>query len=628
MPLPKCSLLLPQPIRLIALNLGIAIAYSVATKLSVDFASLPGKVTAVWLPSGITLALVAWMGGWALPGIALGSIVGLWRPLTTMNPPLSILGFLFLQSACVLANCLQPTAGIAIIKSLTGTLPAFDRVRSVAAFVLAAVVAPSLSATSGVGALCLLKALNWRQFGVSWLTWWLASVVAILVFTPPLLLRGKRSRFQPKTSSKTSWVEFVLLLGLGLVLSWVTFIQGYPVESSLLPVLMIAVFRLGSFSTSVLVSIVAGIAIVCTANGMGPYADEATTKSFLLLQSFVAVFSVTTLLLSAVLQERKVAEAALEQTLASLEQQVEARTAELNESQAILDGFFSTAPVGMGIVDQQLQYVKVNKLLAEINGTTVEAHLGQPVRRIIPNLAPDLESVHQQVLATGQPILNREESSFKSAQDTRRIWLTSYFPILDVSQVPAKVGVIVMEISDLKRLEAKLKQQARQDELTTLSNRLHFKEASELEWRRCIREQKPFSLILLDIDEFKRYNDTYGHLAGDWCLIQFAKLLRESVKRPGDLIARYGGEEFIVMLPDTTVEGASHIANHLRQHIHQQQIPHCNSSVSKFVTASLGVATCIPRSDLRVEDLIQAADEALYESKRQGRDRVTTQTIE
>jgi len=132
---------------------------------------------------------------------------------------------------------------------------------------------------------------------------------------------------------------------------------------------------------------------------------------------------------------------------------------------------------------------------------------------------------------------------------------------------------------------------------------------------------------LLDIDEFKRYNDTYGHLVGDACLIQFANLLLTVISRAGDLVARYGGEEFVVMLPDTDAAGAVHIANLLRQQIHQQQIPHATSSVCAYVTASIGVATCLPNPRLQVNDLIQTADEGLYESKRQGRDRITFKTM-
>jgi diguanylate cyclase (GGDEF)-like protein len=247
---------------------------------------------------------------------------------------------------------------------------------------------------------------------------------------------------------------------------------------------------------------------------------------------------------------------------------------------------------------------------------------------VTPDLAANLVHIHQYVLSTGQPILNREETKIVSGQpEDNQTWLMSYFPIFDVNRRPSKVGTIVTEISDRKRLEVQLKRQAREDQLTAIANRLHFKEASELEWRRCKRNQQSYSLILLDIDEFKSYNDTYGHVAGDACLVQVAKLLLKVVGRAGDLVARYGGEEFILLLPATDAIGAVHVAGVVRQCLQDQQIPHSGSSVCTYLTVSLGVATCIPHANLQVDDVIQAADEALYESKRQGRDRLTAVSI-
>ncbi len=609
---------LVQSAKFIAFSLAIAITYAIMAKLSVSFATLPGKVAAVWLPSGLATALIAGFGVRALLGIALGSLVGSLSDLLIMNQPLSLPSLIFLNLAFVVANCLEATANIFVLKWLTALRPTFNQLRPVVLFIISMFVGPLLSATIGITSLSLVGYSPWEGYGFAWLTWFLSTALSSLLFTPPLLLWRQQLRFK---LSRRHWIEIFLTLGAGLGLSWLTFFKGYPLEHIFLPMLILSAFRAGGFFTSLFVSFISIIAILATANGFGPYIGKSPNESFLILQSFMGICSITTLVLAAVVYERKSAELALEKTLASLEQQVESRTAELQESKAIVDGFFAAAPVGMGIVDQNLQYVQVNQLLADFNGASIEDHLNKNIQQIIPDLATNLSYIHQDILSFGKPILNREETKITSEQpEENQTWLMSYFPIFNVNNQPSKVGMIVTEISDLKRLEVQLKRQAREDQLTAISNRLHFKEASELEWRRCKRNQKPFSLILLDIDEFKKYNDTYGHVAGDACLVRVAQLLLRVVGRAGDLVARYGGEEFIILLPETDAIGAAHVAELVRKSLQECKIPHGGSSVCGYVTVSLGVATCVPNASLQVDDVIQAADEALYEAKRQGRD--------
>jgi len=178
------------------------------------------------------------------------------------------------------------------------------------------------------------------------------------------------------------------------------------------------------------------------------------------------------------------------------------------------------------------------------------------------------------------------------------------------------------DISQSKQMEQQLKRLANVDGLTQVANRRKFDECLETEWRRCMREQHPLSLILCDVDSFKLYNDTYGHQAGDDCLVKVAKGIRHSVKRPGDLVARYGGEEFAAILPNTHAAGAMEVAELIRAQVRGLQIPHAQSQVSRYVTVSLGVSTTIPTKKLSPELLVAAADKALYQAKSQGRDRV------
>jgi diguanylate cyclase (GGDEF)-like protein/PAS domain S-box-containing protein len=157
------------------------------------------------------------------------------------------------------------------------------------------------------------------------------------------------------------------------------------------------------------------------------------------------------------------------------------------------------------------------------------------------------------------------------------------------------------------------------DGLTQIANRRLFNLHLSQEWHRLAREEQPLSLILCDVDYFKRYNDRFGHQAGDLCLHQVAQALRQQVHRPTDLVARYGGEEFVVILPNTAVEGATKVAIAIQKAIHQLHFPHPDSDVSDRITLSIGIATTIPLALTTAESLIEKADQAMYIAKSRGR---------
>ncbi|MFB2938133.1 diguanylate cyclase domain-containing protein [Aerosakkonemataceae cyanobacterium BLCC-F154] len=196
-------------------------------------------------------------------------------------------------------------------------------------------------------------------------------------------------------------------------------------------------------------------------------------------------------------------------------------------------------------------------------------------------------------------------------------------------------ALLSQEIKERQRAEAKLQKVNQElhrlatlDGLTQVANRRCFDEYFNLEWRRLQREKAPLSLILCDVDYFKLYNDTYGHLAGDGCLKQVAQTIHATLKRPADLVARYGGEEFAIILPNTSVEGAIHVAELVQQNIKELQIVHSQSSVSEIVTLSMGVSCIIPQLNLAPNQLIDVTDEALYAAKAQGRNRLVTKILE
>jgi diguanylate cyclase (GGDEF)-like protein len=160
------------------------------------------------------------------------------------------------------------------------------------------------------------------------------------------------------------------------------------------------------------------------------------------------------------------------------------------------------------------------------------------------------------------------------------------------------------------------------DGLTGVANRRKFDEDVQTDWRQCLRETVPLSLVLIDIDYFKLYNDRYGHQAGDNCLKLVAKALAETLRRPYDKLARYGGEEFGCLLPKTELAGASAIAERMQARVSELRVEHLGSDVDQVVTISLGVASMVPTPSITPELLLKAADQQLYEAKRTGRARV------
>lgn len=169
-----------------------------------------------------------------------------------------------------------------------------------------------------------------------------------------------------------------------------------------------------------------------------------------------------------------------------------------------------------------------------------------------------------------------------------------------------------------------LKDLSLRDGLTSIPNRRRFDEFLDREWKSAIRHKGELSIILIDIDFFKLYNDTLGHTEGDECLKKIAFILQGRIERATDLIARYGGEEFICVLPQTSLDGAVVIGNKLRQAIADANIPHPDSQAASYVTISLGVATLIPNSGQFPTKLINIADENLYKAKESGRNRLVS----
>lgn len=203
---------------------------------------------------------------------------------------------------------------------------------------------------------------------------------------------------------------------------------------------------------------------------------------------------------------------------------------------------------------------------------------------------------------------------------------------MDLTMTPmhAADGLFVALLHDIthhKQSEDALQRAAMLDPLTKIANRRHFDAFLEKEWQRAIRNAQPLSLVVLDVDHFKLYNDTLGHAAGDLCLQKVAQALTTHALRPTDLAARYGGEEFVLLFGETPGEAAGRLAEAIRTTVEALQLPNPRSPTSPWITVSVGVATIVPTRLDQIEQLFVCADRAMYAAKGAGRNRVETAAV-
>lgn len=215
-------------------------------------------------------------------------------------------------------------------------------------------------------------------------------------------------------------------------------------------------------------------------------------------------------------------------------------------------------------------------------------------------------------------------------RDGRYVWIRDVVHVVRNQQgeVEALVG-FMFDISERKKNEQKLLELQRElerlsfkDGLTGVGNRRHFENVLEHEWQQAQASRQPLSVVMIDIDFFKQYNDRYGHVAGDDCLRRVGRLLDTATGRPRDFLARFGGEEFVLVLPDTDADTALRIAGRCREVIAAEAIPHESSPISRMLSVSMGVGTRVPDDDKPPLSFIAEVDRSLYLAKHRGRNRI------
>ena len=242
----------------------------------------------------------------------------------------------------------------------------------------------------------------------------------------------------------------------------------------------------------------------------------------------------------------------------------------------------------------------------------------------------DREYVVNFCVTQSQAGVDHEADYRALTKDNGYVWIRDVVHVVrnDRGEVEALIG-FMFDISERKKTEDQLLSLQKElevlsfkDGLTSIANRRRFDSCFELEWERARRERQPLSLLLFDVDFFKQYNDLYGHIQGDKCLIAIAQTLSLALDGPRDLVARYGGEEFVVLLPEANAEVARRVAERCQRLIQKQSIVHALSPHGHRVTVSIGAGSVVPGEREKPTDFINAVDQQLYAAKNNGRNRI------
>jgi diguanylate cyclase (GGDEF)-like protein/PAS domain S-box-containing protein len=294
----------------------------------------------------------------------------------------------------------------------------------------------------------------------------------------------------------------------------------------------------------------------------------------------------------------------------------------------IMSQVFNASNDGIWAVDRNFKVIRINKKLLDLLGKPPAEVIGSKCYDLIPDKCQGEGKCPMQKIMNGEQVVECEKTlTFTSGHAIP--FMVTFTPLSSLDQSTIGLVETYTDITEIKHAEKvlqaanrELERLATEDGLTRMANRRRFDDYLDLEWRRQARANNPISLIMCDVDFFKKYNDQYGHQAGDACLKSVADAIRKKVRRPGDLTARYGGEEFAIIMPETDIKGAWFVAEGIRQELIKKRIPHCQSTAAQYVTISCGIASMIPRLHTTPKTLIEKADKGLYRAKQQGRNRI------
>ena len=555
------------------------------------------------MANGILIAYLLLAPRWRWPHYLTVAFVGELTGAIVIQP--DRWGFSLAMAA---VNLFEAAMAAMLLRKRCAELPHLTQAKYILRFVGYAVLLAPLAAGALLALICFVGARAWPWDDL--VPWQLINGLWNGIMTPACV-----ALFRSRLRAPEEWRRYVLYPAALVLVVFGAFLQSeVPLLFLIYPLLSVIVLRFGLGWTALASLFVTAVGSWCTARGIGPLARFSwmgEAGPTILFQTYIASGVFMIFVISTILDELRKTERDLKRT-ATLHNLVTENSRDVI-IMADFKGnrqFVSSAALRVGGWDPNdvMQFSSLDLVhpldQARAASTIAALHTGK---------------------ATGALIECRVRK-----QGGEYVWVESSLRVVmdPVRGNPIGILNMVRDISERKAAEQALRNAyhalemlAATDPLTQLANRRQFDHVLSSEWRRAIREREQISMLLIDVDFFKSYNDGYGHLPGDDCLKTIAQLVTRVVSRPGDLVARFGGEEFAIVLPGTPNRGAMEVAAQLCDRIRRRHIPHKGNPLG-YLTLSVGCATIAPCPGQNVSALIQMADEALYAAKRNGRNQV------
>jgi diguanylate cyclase (GGDEF)-like protein/PAS domain S-box-containing protein len=597
-------------VKLVALWLTLAMAYFIAAKLGLSLAFEQANTSPVWPPTGISIAALLYFDFRATPGIFLGALLA--NLATGLSAELSLL--------IAFGNSSEAVCALVLCRLFVAADP-FTNIGDISRFVLIVLLASCVSASIGALSLVFGDVIGWPLVTLIWTTWWLGDVVGGILLTPLIfaLINSSRLEWKALYSPRALILLLVTLLITSVVFSgWFSFsTANYPLAFTYLPLAIWAAYRFHNLGASIFVICVASFSIYGTLLGFGPFHRDSANESLLLLQGFMAVMMVTTLVLAASVKESDKAKKELFKNKNLLEQLVKKQTGDLQiatKELSLAESVFNESSDSIVITDREANVLRVNPAFSRMTGYSEDDVLGKTPHFLTPN------KLSQEFYLNFWQTLNKEHSWQGELWDTRKNG-ESYPTWQTMTAVADKQGNLIQyisifsDISEKKINEERINHLAHFDALTDLNNRVAFHQQLEKAITYADRQKYKLSLLYIDLDNFKLINDASGHPVGDLLLKHFAERFKQSV-REEDSIARLGGDEFVILIVDVH-EGrdAALVANKILQEMAK---PIMLEHTEVVVTGSIGIST-YPDDAPNADELLKNADIAMYKAKQKGR---------